>query len=69
MQAAGKYFSHLRQRLEHEGVFSYPRLAAAYRFGPGTLEEANHRIAQLPEPTNRVYRELFSGNLAPVETP
>lgn len=58
-----------RDRLVAEGKFNYPRLAGAYRFGYGTLRQANFDVTRLPPSTNLIYREIFSGNIRPVPTP
>ncbi len=63
------YLVHIRSFLEERDVFSYPRLAAAYRYGPYALEREEFDISRLPAPRNEVYREIFQGNAAPVAVP
>jgi len=63
------YLAFLRDFLEERQAFSYPRLAAAYRYGHHALEREEFDLSRLPEPQNAVYREIFSGNTAPVAVP
>ncbi|MGF1448543.1 MAG: transglycosylase SLT domain-containing protein [Opitutales bacterium] len=64
------YLVHLREQLERARAFSYPNLAAAYRFGPGTLRREGYRLNNLqPKVKNRVYQQLLQGNIRPVPAP
>lgn len=64
------YLVHLRGLLEKARAFSYPALAASYRFGPGAVKRQNYSVSSfLPRVKNRVYRQLLSGNLRPVPAP
>ncbi len=64
------YLVHLREQLERARAFTYPNLAAAYRFGPGTLKRENYQLGNLqPKVKNRVYQQLLQGNIRPVPAP
>lgn len=68
--AAGTaYLEHLKQFLEEHNRFSYPLLAACYRHGPYRVKGVGFRLEELPEPRNRIYRQLHADEIAPVETP
>lgn len=63
------YLAYLKSFLEQEDEFSYPLLAACYRYGPYRVKEAGFRLDRLPATRNHVYRELLRGNLSPVPVP
>ncbi len=69
LDAGMAYLAHLKAQLEAAERFSYPRLAAAYRFGPNRLREADYNLSRMPATQNRIYTQLFSGNTAPVSPP
>ena len=63
------YLKRLKGMLESQGVFSYPRLAASYRFGYGALRKEKFMVSRLRTPLNRIYRKLFAGETSPVTPP
>jgi soluble lytic murein transglycosylase-like protein len=63
------YLGFLKAFLEREGHFSYPLLAACYRYGPYRVKGADFRLEELPVTRNKIYRELFEGNPAPLVQP
>ena len=63
------YLQRLKGMLERQALFSYPRLAASYRYGYGALRKEKFMVSRLKTPINRIYRKLFAGNLKPVEPP
>ena len=63
------YLQRLKGMLESQNLFSYPRLAASYRYGYGALRKEKFMVSRLKTPINRIYRKLFAGNLKPVEPP
>lgn len=63
------YLQRLKQMLESQALFSYPRLAASYRYGYGALRREKFMVSRLETPINRIYRKLFAGNINPVEPP
>lgn len=63
------YLVFLKQFLKENNSFSYPLLAACYRYGPYKVRDESFNISRLPAPHNKIYQELFAGNIAPVKTP
>ena len=63
------YLEKLKSMLESVDLFSYPRLAASYRYGYGALRKEKFMVSRLKTPINRIYRKLFAGELSPVEPP
>ena len=41
------------------GSFSYPRLAASYRYGYDALRKQKFMVSRLKTPINRIYRRAF----------
>jgi len=66
VQVAMMYLDFCRNLLKKEGHFSYPLLAASYRYGPTAVKKAEYKINNLPKPKNRIYKKLFSGEIAPI---
>lgn len=69
LRAGMDYLVYCRNFLEANQSFSYPNLAAAYRYGPFHLQREGFSLARMPRPTNRVYQEIFRGNIHPVAWP
>ena len=63
------YLERLKVTLDRQKLFSYPRLAASYRFGYGALRKEKFLVSRLKTPINRIYRKLFAGQLNPVAPP
>ena len=63
------YLKRLKGMLESQALFSYPRLAASYRYGYGALRKEKFMVSRLKTPINRIYRKLFAGELSPVDPP
>jgi membrane-bound lytic murein transglycosylase MltF len=63
------YLEKLKEMLESVNLFSYPRLAASYRYGFGALRKEKFMVSRMKTPVNRIYRKLFAGDLAPVSPP
>ena len=63
------YLEKLKSMLESVDLFSYPRLAASYRYGYGALRKEKFMVSRLKTPINRIYRKLFAGELSPVKPP
>ena len=63
------YLERLKGMLESVDLFSYPRLAASYRYGFGALRKEKFMVSRMKTPINRIYRKLFAGNLEPVSPP
>ena len=63
------YLKRLQGMLDRNEVFTYPRLAASYRYGYGALRKERYMVSRLKTPLNRIYRKLFAGETAPVQAP
>ena len=63
------YLAYSRAYLHKKTTFSYPLLLAAFHYGLDYVEERNFRLQGIPIPDSPIYRELWSGNLAPVPPP
>lgn len=69
IRAGTAYLGWLKAFLERHERFSYPLLAASYHQGPYRVRGADFKIEALPGSRNRIYRALYGGEVAPVETP
>ena len=68
--AAGvRYLTVCRHWLESKGHFSYPLLAATYRYGFDHVKKNQYDLHRIRRPRNRIYRKLFDGDPAAVEIP
>lgn len=63
------YLALNRRRLEQHGQFSYPLLAASYRYGFYRVKSRGFDLRRLDPPINRIYKKLFAGEIAPVKPP
>ena len=63
------YLAFCREYLIKHDSFTYPLLAASYRYGPYYVKDKNFNILQVKEPKNEIYRRIFEGNIRPVVTP
>ena len=63
------YLAHCRRLLMEEKKFSYPLLAACYRYGFTTIKTAGFDMERLDLPQNDTYRELFKGKIPPAPAP
>jgi len=63
------YLAYCRDYLARHGQFSYPLLAASYRYGPSRVRSRDFNISKLRKPKNEIYRAIFNGNIRPVEIP
>jgi len=63
------YLARLKGMLESVDLFSYPRLAASYRYGYNALRKEQFMVSRMKTPINRIYRKLFAGQLSPVVPP
>jgi len=69
IRVAIDYLAFCRDFLKSHDSFSYPLLAAAYRYGPYYVKNKNFNILQLKKPKNEIYRLIFDGNIRPVAPP
>lgn len=63
------YLKRLKQMLESVDLFTYPRLAASYRYGYNALRKEHYMVSRMKTPVNRIYRKLFAGQMSPVAPP
>lgn len=63
------YLDYCRGYLEENEVFSYPLLAASYRYGPYEVKKSEFLIKNLDPPKNKIYQQIFVGELQPVAPP
>jgi soluble lytic murein transglycosylase-like protein len=63
------YLAFCRDYLKRHNSFSYPLLAASYRYGPYYVEKENFNLRQIKRPKNEIYRHIFEGNIRPVAPP
>lgn len=63
------YLAYCRDYLKHNDSFSYPLLAASYRYGPYHVKKKKFNIRALKKPKNEIYRRIFAGNIRPVAPP
>lgn len=61
------YLAYCRSRLEANDQFSYPLLAASFRFGPTHVSSNGYDLNRIRQPDNPIYASLFAGDLRPVE--
>jgi len=50
-------------------AFSYPLLAASYRYGPSYVRQRGFDLSQLRKPKNKIYQRIFAGMIRPVSPP
>lgn len=63
------YLVFCRDYLKRHGEFTYPLLAAAYRYGPYHVKVNDFKISKLEKPENLIYQSIFAGHIHPVEPP
>ncbi len=63
------YLGKLKGMLNKVQKFSYPRLAASYRYGFAALRRQGFLVSKMKTPKNRIYRKIFAGDIRPVKTP
>lgn len=64
-----EYLAWCRHTLHAENRFSYPALLAAFHYGLDHMARRDFDPAQVPVPPSGIYRELWRGNLRPLEPP
>jgi len=58
-----------RDFLKRHDAFSYPLLAASYRYGPYYVKKRGFDLNQVRTPKNEIYKRIFDGNIRPVRPP
>lgn len=69
LEAGVDYLAYSRAYLYRKTTFSYPLLLAAFHYGLEYVEERDFNVGRIPVPDSPIYRQLWSGNLAPVTPP
>ena len=69
IRVAIQYMDFCRDYLHRYDAFSYPLLAACYRYGPSYVKQREFRIHQLRVPKNEIYKRIFDGDFQPVVPP
>ncbi len=69
IRIAIEYLDFCRDYLHRYDEFSYPLLAACYRYGPYYVKDQNFKISKVAEPDNEIYKRIFDGNIRPVVPP
>jgi hypothetical protein len=59
----------IKQSLTARGVFSYPMLWAAYRYGLDYVEARGFELSRIPRPSDPAALELWSGAVQPLAPP
>ncbi|MGB0743305.1 MAG: lytic transglycosylase domain-containing protein [Opitutales bacterium] len=63
------YLVFCRDFLKRHDAFSYPLLAASYRYGPYYVKKRGFDLSQIRRPKNEIYKNFFDGNIRPVAPP
>lgn len=69
VRVAIDYLVYCRDYLKARDSFSYPLLAASYRYGPYHVQANDFDIQQIKPPKNEIYKRIFAGNVRPVPPP
>ena len=63
------YLVFCRDYLKSHNSFNYQLLAASYRYGPYYVRNKNFDLKQVKPPKNKIYQNIFAGNVRPVAPP
>lgn len=63
------YLVFCRDFLKRHDAFTYPLLAASYRYGPYYVKQRGFDLNQVRTPKNEIYQRIFGGNIRPVPPP
>jgi soluble lytic murein transglycosylase-like protein len=69
LRIAIDYLVYCRDYLKANDAFSYPLLAASYRYGPYYVKKRGFKINKIKPPKNKIYKRIFAGNIHPVPPP
>ena len=69
VRVAIDYLAFCRDFLQARSAYSYPLLAACYRYGPYYVQDQDFEIGNLRKPDNEIYRRIFGGDVRPVLPP
>ena len=63
------YLVFCREFLKKHNSFSYPLLAASFRYGPYYVKKHDFDLRKIKTPKNEIYLRIFNGNVRPVVPP
>lgn len=63
------YLAFCRDFLKQHNSFSYPLLAASFRYGPYYVKRKGFQLSKVKKPKNEIYKMIFAGNTRPVIPP
>lgn len=69
IRVAIDYMDFCRDYLHRYDEFSYPLLAACYRYGPYYVKDNDFKMSKMKEPENEIYKRIFKGDIRPVVPP
>ena len=69
IRVAIDYMDFCRDYLHRYDEFSYPLLAACYRYGPYYVKDKEFDLRKMLEPKNEIYKRIFDGDIRPVVPP
>jgi len=69
VRVAVDYLAYCREFLKRHDAFSYPLLAASYRYGPNYVLKRDFDLNQVRRPKNKIYQRIFEGVIRPVSPP
>ncbi|MFA5257265.1 MAG: transglycosylase SLT domain-containing protein [Opitutales bacterium] len=61
MEESVNYLKQIKDRQQTAGHYSWPALAAAYRYGPNAVQQVDYDLSRLPRSTNIIYKDLLAG--------
>ena len=61
------YLNHCKTILIKKNRFSYPMLAATYRYGPTYMKNKGYNMSKVQKSTNKVYQQILSGKRGYIE--
>lgn len=69
VRVAVDYLDYCRGFLHRHDAFSYPLLAACYRYGPHYIQAREFKLERVKRPKNKIYQMILDGNIRPVVPP
>lgn len=63
------YLVHCREFLERHDAFTYPLLAASFRYGPYYVKKKGFDLNRIKQPSNLIYKRIFEGDATPLPPP
>lgn len=63
------YLAHCRNVLHRRRKFSYPLMLASFHYGLQHVHARGYNLRRIAVPKNELYRQLWAGDLSPLEPP